>query len=671
MLAGPQRSFQLVDNLRWGCMPKELLVIGGVLFLAGVAHFTLAFLALAQSGNRNPARPWMGLLALSTGIMCATMTISYLLNYLGKDYDFVYRLTWQGYLEAALIYKIVLLHYAHVEKWRIYLNRFMFIFWAAVFAVVMTTDLIARQPISLFPYIRFDTPFEIPIRLIGDLNMTWLFYEILRARKNLIAVRRHKSDFFLLGLSTYLIGALFSAGGIQNITGLPLDPGLVGLFSLPWIGLTYYAVTRHRLFNIRMAIARILSIVVVSVAAAGLALLINQYLQKFLSGPVSFFIAALIATMLTVGGQIFRITNALVRGLLVRDTYDFQEMLKRSSEMTVSLFNVDELLRRFVKLTRENLETSVAHFFVSPKGSSGDYVLQASLGGAEVSSFESPGKKKLIEWLSKSRQTFIKEEQELQNESSGFAEISNFLNSLQGEVVVPAFHQESLIGFLVLGSKRSQDAFSVEDIRLLETMITQIALSIQNARLFEEATTDGLTGLYHQKYFKTRLKNEYLAAVRHHRNLGVLMIDADHFKKINDNHGHLAGDSVLKELARNLQLAFRAEDLVARYGGEEFIVLLIEPNPQQIYEVAERFRKKVEEFSFSAKVSVTVSVGAYFFSPDQFCSSEQDLLERADKAVYEAKHSGRNRVVVYRHEQHKDTSKVVIPFEVPSKIKRA
>jgi len=156
---------------------------------------------------------------------------------------------------------------------------------------------------------------------------------------------------------------------------------------------------------------------------------------------------------------------------------------------------------------------------------------------------------------------------------------------------------------------------------------------------------DGLTQAYNKRYLFEALEREIIRARRHARDLSVLMFDIDHFKPINDDHGHLAGDVVLKELARLIQGRIRRDELLARYGGEEFVVMLPETDLEGAFSLAETLRARVEENTFvfqSDRIAVTISLGCSTLQDSD--RSATDLLKRADERLYEAKRGGRNRV---------------------------
>lgn len=175
-------------------------------------------------------------------------------------------------------------------------------------------------------------------------------------------------------------------------------------------------------------------------------------------------------------------------------------------------------------------------------------------------------------------------------------------------------------------------------------------LDVERKRLRSESQSDALTGLFNMRYFRMQLVEEFSRSQRYSRPLTLLMLDVDNFKTYNDRNGHPAGDIVLKEVSRILIRNVRGTDIVARYGGEEFVVLLPETPLDAGLSVAEKIRKAVEDHYFPFAGSrngerLTVSIGVASY-PDVRVTSDQDLVEASDKALYAAKRSGRNRVCV-------------------------
>lgn len=175
-----------------------------------------------------------------------------------------------------------------------------------------------------------------------------------------------------------------------------------------------------------------------------------------------------------------------------------------------------------------------------------------------------------------------------------------------------------------------------------------------NAKLAKLSITDGLTGLYNRRYLEEALGTEFAKAKRWQLPLSCLMCDIDHFKKVNDKHGHAVGDTVLTRLGAVLQAGVRRSDIVARYGGEEFVILVSNTDCKGAVMLAEKLRAAVEGVPFKNReggdtVQVTISIGVDTFDGKNR-ADEEDLLRSADEAVYEAKRAGRNCVRVCRRD---------------------
>src|SRR3954465_8556723 len=172
-------------------------------------------------------------------------------------------------------------------------------------------------------------------------------------------------------------------------------------------------------------------------------------------------------------------------------------------------------------------------------------------------------------------------------------------------------------------------------------------------QMYESALRDGLTKAFNKKYFTDRLESEFPFATRHASSLALVLFDIDHFKKVNDTHGHQAGDHVLFEISTLLSSALRAEDVFARYGGEEFAVICRAWDESQAQVVGERMRKAVESHRFvyeGTLTPVTITVGVAVL-PNAAVKDANDIVGFADQALYKSKNGGRNRVTVYKSDK--------------------
>jgi diguanylate cyclase (GGDEF)-like protein/PAS domain S-box-containing protein len=217
---------------------------------------------------------------------------------------------------------------------------------------------------------------------------------------------------------------------------------------------------------------------------------------------------------------------------------------------------------------------------------------------------------------------------------------------------VPLIQRDRVIGVLSIQSYKP-NAYGIEQIRLLETIANQASIAVQNANLFEQmrqmAITDAVTLLHTRRHFTVLGCGEIERALRYKHPLSALMIDMDHFKKVNDSYGHAAGDMVLQVVAQICLEEMRSSDIVGRWGGEEFSIILPETNSEGALQTAERIRRMVEEreiaINNNTTIHVTVSLGVSRLHSG--CTRMEDLIEQADMALYQAKQAGRNRVVLY------------------------
>lgn len=213
---------------------------------------------------------------------------------------------------------------------------------------------------------------------------------------------------------------------------------------------------------------------------------------------------------------------------------------------------------------------------------------------------------------------------------------------------------DSTNGTFVNG-ERVQRAVELSDgVRVQLGEATLLRFSLQDdaeyaasSRLYEATVRDALTGVFNRHYLVERLETEFAFAKRHERPLSVIYVDADHFKNVNDTHGHAAGDEVLRGLARRIIDTVRTEDVVARIGGEEFVVLIRDIEPVSMLSIGERLRSGVEALHIEHEgvvIPITVSVGVASMSRETPYESAEGLLAQADAALYRAKEDGRNRV---------------------------
>ena len=216
-------------------------------------------------------------------------------------------------------------------------------------------------------------------------------------------------------------------------------------------------------------------------------------------------------------------------------------------------------------------------------------------------------------------------------------------------VIMPLKAKDQVIGLIVADNLFTQKTITQDDLRIFTMLANQAGLAIENSQLYElvvyKSHTDPITNLWNHGYFQHKLSEELQKAQASSLPLSLAIIDIDNFKQLNDAYGHQNGDIVLRDLANILRNASREIDYVCRYGGEEFSIILPQTNKQQGFDIAERIRSKTLEYNFpkfnTLEVKITVSIGLASFPVD--ATTKEDLIAKADKAMYIAKFSGKNQ----------------------------
>jgi diguanylate cyclase (GGDEF)-like protein len=243
--------------------------------------------------------------------------------------------------------------------------------------------------------------------------------------------------------------------------------------------------------------------------------------------------------------------------------------------------------------------------------------------------------------------------------------IPSGIAGIRSEIACPVIADEELLGVLTVES-RSLNAFGEDDVRLLSILALQVAVGMRNARMYAEieklAVTDPLTGLFNYRYFHQRLSAEVARSQRYRHPLSLIMIDLDDFKRLNDRHGHLFGDRVLREAADAIRRNIRRYDepllikggeldIVSRYGGEEFIIIQPDTPLEGALACAERLRALLHE-RLSRQLGLPLAADGPeritgSFGVAAYCQGEdvEAFVKRADDAMYRAKSQGKNRVV--------------------------
>lgn len=232
------------------------------------------------------------------------------------------------------------------------------------------------------------------------------------------------------------------------------------------------------------------------------------------------------------------------------------------------------------------------------------------------------------------------------------------LDDSESAIALPVVYADQLMGVLYVETVEAWE-FVEEEILLLRTLADQVAGALHNALSFqkaqEQAITDGLTGVKTHRFFMEALAAEWKRSTRGGRPFSLVLVDLDHFKFVNDFHGHLAGDTVLQRIGRLLEQNCRRSDVVARYGGDEFVVLMPETNKEQAVQMASKLRACIDGDPFLHAKNLTGSFGVASFP--MHGSTPQELIQVADSSMYMSKHQGGNAVSTADHVDPREAQK--------------
>ena len=334
-------------------------------------------------------------------------------------------------------------------------------------------------------------------------------------------------------------------------------------------------------------------------------------------------------------GEVANSYNALLQAL--HSAHRVEERIQNFNNTLSSQLDLADLSDQALMLLMEHSEADGGAIILEKKG---DWTIPASKGLIEPEALlKSPALQAAHENASVRRF-------DLPEEVKVDAVLSHFTPS--DVLLLPINHHGLLLGWVVLAAAQP---FGERTLRLLPLMIQGLGLALNNALLHDDlqrvAALDPLTGLYNRRFGMKRLDEELSRIQRTQTPLSLIIVDLDHFKRLNDTYGHLAGDKVLVRAAGVIREMLRKGDVVMRYGGEEFIAILPGSDIENARDVAERIRFAIAQSPVEVSghnLSVTASIGVSCSSNDRLSAAEP-LMRLADSRLYAAKSGGRDRVI--------------------------
>lgn len=317
------------------------------------------------------------------------------------------------------------------------------------------------------------------------------------------------------------------------------------------------------------------------------------------------------------------------------------EAINAVARQTTAVLDLDELLTTVCRLILEWFHVDHVAVLLSEGEGLRVRAYEGRLTpNMPLGSLLSPGAGLAARALTQNRSIIVNDVAGVDGYIAGFGET-------QSEMCVPLIFFGEKLGVLALDNAH-KDAFEVDDIQPLESVADICAAAIQNVNYFDRmkqlAYVDGLTGIHNRRFFEMRIGEELERASRFGGRMSVIMVDIDHFKRLNDEFGHLLGDEALRNVSSILKQQLRKMDMVCRYGGEEFAVVVPETTGENALKVAEKLRRQVESYHFpGVPRPVTISCGVADYP--EHGTTRDEVVAAADAALYAAKQAGRNRVM--------------------------
>ncbi len=473
---------------------------------------------------------------------------------------------------------------------------------------------------------------------------------------------RKAEDGFYRNRIKYLlvVTVIIFAGSLTNSTPLKVLPVDIAFNAVSAL-LISYAILRHRLLEIKVVVRKGLWYSVPTIIiGAGYFLIISLVISIFHSiSNASLFVTSLIIAVITavIAQPLRDRAQHWIDKYFFREKYNSSLMLQRVSSSAASVLDLDKLTNLILEEIASTLHIKRAAFFLK-RDNDGDFEVVSHMGMDDQFQILLRAGHPLISWFGNGNHLLTKSDVDVLPQFKALWEHEEQdLEKMDVELFIPLRVGKDLAGILVIGPRLSQEPYTKDDELTLMTLANQTAVAIENARLFYEvqqlAIFDDLTGVFNRRHLLDLSEHEFKRAQRFGRKLSLVMMDIDHFKQVNDTHGHPVGDEVLRIIAERCQQNIRNVDVLGRFGGEEFVILLPETMLSEAVHITERLCSQIGDLPIETSIgsiNLTASFGIACYSAD--VEDLYALLRNADVALYSAKRNGRNRFYAFTPEMN-------------------
>lgn len=496
----------------------------------------LGFLLLIQSRRSNPVHRSVAAIAFFSSAYALNTAVMYLMASRGYDFIFFARLNWIGWFAIPAGLQFLFYLRSEVSRTARMVGYVLYPYWTVVLALCLFTDLIVTPEYSLIPYMNYPGPLEVLARISGAFMILWLIVEIVRTRRHLADIKKFQLDYFFYGTVIFAFGGVTIAGILPAVSGSGVEPGLGSYFGLPWVVLTFYAIVRHSLFEMRVIVSRTLSILISVLVFSGVQAALLTAIEPAFGIALSSFISLSLVGFFLFGTPVNKKVQSLVNSLVIGNRYNYETLMR---EAIVAL-NAKKEERELIDYL---IETACAVPGIRDAGLflhhvEDGFVLRQGTGLFLDARGRSILADRAATKLQETNRSLILTAMPGSEEDPETFQLKTYMRGIGAEALVPLLFQEKLQGALVLGAKVSGESFGQSDVGFLETLAAHAASALENAMLNDLARKIRSSLQESEERFMT-LAQKMPAAVFIHQGPSIVYANAAAEEMTGYSHGEL------------------------------------------------------------------------------------------------------------------------------------
>jgi PAS domain S-box-containing protein len=455
-------------------------IIGYPLFFVAALEIVLGIILLRHNPRRSPINKTVAVFSFFSSAFSLLTALMYVRASLGLNFLPFAKATWVGWLCIPPAFQFI--SYLENEKSRKarIIGLALYPLMSLILLISLLTNWIVAGPYTLIPFIYNPGFLDTPARILDGSLILWLIVEIYLLRKKVSGMKKAQLDYFFYGTLVFAIGGSIIGAFLQVFGWGKFDPTLSSYFSFPWVLLTFYAITRYRLFDIPLMVSKVISIVLLLSLFEGIHLGLDKILGPTLGDLPADLISLTLIGLVLIATPLAQTIIVWINALVLRSRYDYQRILKDSTQAIITILDLDLLLNTIIDSIKKSLKVMTVHLFLM-----NDTDRRTPLQDESISTVTRNNE--IMLQLGKVRQIVIREELEGASGTEEPGRLYAAMVQIGAEIIIPLIYKGKIQGILALGPKGNGSPYVKSDVDLLQTLAGQAALAIENAALYEEA----------------------------------------------------------------------------------------------------------------------------------------------------------------------------------------